>query len=269
MKGALARLMKFIRATFPVWFFTGLLIISPALATEPSFVAEPEAVRVYPGAPFFVTYTLRWDGEADACQAPPLTLGSIDWGNARLIETSASGEEVGYYVVQRVEVVANTPGEYKLPAVTISLQPKGDSSAKIELTAGPVAVSVHPDYRVWWLAGTVLGLGLLGAATVLLARRRRAQPAGIQVTPVQKAQAALHLARRNRLDGRYYEFYLALAEAAQALAGNGADENPEPAMRQRAQAVGYQGLRPTDDEMDSALRDVERLLRHAKEETKE
>jgi hypothetical protein len=269
MKGALSELMKYVYRTLTVWLFIGLFSLIPAAIAEPLFEAAPEIVRVYDGVPFILEYTLRWTGEADDYQVAPLTLAPFDWGNARLLDMRASGAGSEHWVVQLVEVLANAPGNVEFPALAIRLAPKSEVSAPLILHAEPVTVSVRPDHRLYWGGGLLAGLALIVVAVWVFWRRKQGVADTIAPTPEQKAQAALHLARRSRLDGRFYEFYLALAEAAKAMAGREATEDLETALRRHAQAVGYQGIRPSDDEMDSALRDVERLLRIVKEETKE
>lgn len=269
MKGALSELMKYVYRRLPVWLFIGLFNTIPAAIAEPLFEAAPETVRVYDGVPFILEFTVRWTGEADDYQVPPLILDSFDWGDARLLEMRASGADSEHRVVQRVEVLANAPGDVEFPALAIRLTPKSELSAPLTLHAEPVTVSVRPDHRLYWGGGLLAVVTLIGVAVWVFWRRKQGVADTVAPTPEQKAQAALHLARRNRLDGRFYEFYLALAEAAKALTGREATENLEAALCRHAQAVGYQGIRPSDDEMDGALRDVERLLRIVKEDTKE
>ena len=66
------------------------------------------------------------------------------------------------------------------------------------------------------------------------------------------------MARQRRVAGQYYAFYGALARAAQAAKQDG--QELAERLHARAQDVGYTGARPTDDEMDSDLRELERLL---------
>jgi hypothetical protein len=78
-------------------------------------------------------------------------------------------------------------------------------------------------------------------------------------------QGALHAARRQRLDGKFYEFYLELGRAAAALPSEGRPPGLAETLKARAQEVGYKGVRPTDDRMDGDVRDVERALTRYKE----
>ena len=75
----------------------------------------------------------------------------------------------------------------------------------------------------------------------------------------------MHSARQHRLDGDFYRFYLDLSRAAEALHATG--EAPELAatFKTRAQEAGYKGARPTDDQMDGDLRDLERAAARHKE----
>jgi hypothetical protein len=67
------------------------------------------------------------------------------------------------------------------------------------------------------------------------------------------------------LDGHFYEYYLELARAVNALPAERKPAGLAETLQGRAQAVGYQGVRPTEDEMDGDFRDVERALTRYKE----
>jgi hypothetical protein len=106
--------------------------------------------------------------------------------------------------------------------------------------------------------------GLAGAVVVWLRRRPRA-PQGPRQDPVEAARDHVHAARRHRLDGDFYRFYQSLAAAART-AGTPASLALAPRMDERAQQVGYQGVRPTEDELDGAVKDIERALTPRPEE---
>jgi hypothetical protein len=76
---------------------------------------------------------------------------------------------------------------------------------------------------------------------------------------------AVRLARVHRQEGDFYKFYLELARAASALPDPGEPPNLAAALKARAQEAGYKGARPTDDQMDGDLRDLERAVARHKE----
>ncbi|MDX9973832.1 MAG: hypothetical protein RBU21_12690 [FCB group bacterium] len=68
---------------------------------------------------------------------------------------------------------------------------------------------------------------------------------------------ALEEARRQRLDGHPYEFYLQLNRALSAHPG---ETGVIKQIREHAQAVGYQGTVPTDAQMNADYEAVARVL---------
>ncbi|NIA15493.1 MAG: hypothetical protein GWP08_15625 [Nitrospiraceae bacterium] len=120
----------------------------------------------------------------------------------------------------------------------------------------------------WIFGGLGASLFLGGFGWWLARRKRRPEPAApsSDESSLSAVQDSLHRARKHRLDGRFYEYYTALSEAAADLSAKGESCELTAGLRARAQDVGYRGHRPTDDEMDGHFRDVERALARRKEE---
>jgi hypothetical protein len=81
-------------------------------------------------------------------------------------------------------------------------------------------------------------------------------------------EEALGCARRHRQEGDFYQFYVGLSRAAGTLPADGHAPELAATLKTRAQETGYRGVRPTDDQMDGDLRDVERAMARHKENLK-
>jgi len=162
---------------------------------------------------------------------------------------------------------ATPPAESAAPPAAAPGTVPPVSSASPSLGADPFDLMVCPDRTPIWISG---GLGASLLLTALgwwsVRRLRRPQPT-LPKTPadLSDVQQAMHSARQHRLDGDFYRFYLDLSRAAEALHATG--EAPELAatFKTRAQEAGYKGARPTDDQMDGDLRDLERAVTRHKE----
>ena len=218
-----------------------------------------------------VEYEVRWQGAQDACVVLPPSLTAPDWGQAELISTRTEQDGDGWKVVQTVAYTSSKPGRYTVPAVEVEAitenQPiVGGFSATptTRLKMEPVEVTFTAARSAWALWGAAAGVVLLmaGAAAWLLARRRRGTsgvPEGADA--VSAVRELLHGARRSRRDGELYACYQSLFRAGELLETVNVEAKPvTDALRSRTPAVGFQGLRPSDDETDGYFRDLERIL---------
>ena len=251
------------------------LLALPAVA-EPvlEFTAPTSTAR--PGEAYALDLRVTWTGDASDVVVLPPEIGNIDWGDVQLGTTTSGGAEGAWFVSHRIEVVPAEAGDFEMPEITVPY-----SIDKMEALGGAAPgdvphilqtdvflVHVRPDRTGLYLAGGVLAIALIGSALVLLRRRaaRNAADARLSaLTPKERVQALLHDARRHRLDGNYYLYYVVLAQAAEMLGELGGDPALAEKLSARSQEVGYQGSRPTDDEMDGALREFERALAQSKE----
>jgi len=254
--------------------------------------AEPELNVVVPDKParpgnvYRIVYEASWEGSPSDYSILPAEVDAIDWGTATLANVNATVRDGVSIVRQTIEIIPNEPGEFDAPEVRIVyLNPEAtaptenaipgtdpsDSSASPSLGADPFTVVVRPARFSTWLFGglgaSLLLLIVLGWWVVRYRRGRRpAQEGTAKAVDVAAVQEALHKARQRRLDGQFYEFYVELSKAAAELVVNGiADQNVATQIKARADEVGYKGLRPTDDQMDGDIGDVERALARLKE----
>jgi hypothetical protein len=247
-------------------------------AAAPSLSLEQRDARAYTGQPFRVEARVSWSGDAGDFLVLPVELEQPERGMVRVVEMDAFSRNGMHTVVQTLEIIADEPGTFELAGLRVGLAdgstfapPPGQMEALASnlepaeiLTAPPLTVTVRePRGAGWWggllglLAVLVVGLSLY----VHFQHRRAGDPMLVRRSDEDHLKVALHEARRLQLDGDHYTFYRRLADAAALLAVKD-EEAAELAvkLRQQAQDVGYRGVRPTDDDLNGALRDVERLV---------
>ncbi len=249
-----------------------------ALAVANAFGADPpiecRTVVVNPqvalGEPCTVEYIVEWQGARDACIVLPLTPNQPDWGAAALKSSRSEQDGQRWRVVQSVEYTPTKAGKYSIsPAEVTALtanQPivgKFDSVPGTLLKMEGASFSVTDGKRRRIYGFTAVGLFVLLLAGVAARRyvRRGETKVELGQDAVVVCRDLLHEARRCRLDGDSYGCYQSLLKSAEALQTVAVDaRNVADAVRSRIPAVGFQGVRPTDDEMDGLFRDIERII---------
>lgn len=230
------------------------------------------------GEPADLTARIQWEGPPDAYAILSATTDPLDWARVDVRETAAETSGNTQSITQTVQVTPSKAGNFTFPALRIAYGTKEQLAAAAQtggaesqpypaLSSEPFQVTVREPVqaRSLWLGGGAVAGGLGAAVVVLLARRRRKAVPVESRSPADHAQDLLHQARRQRLDGNLYEYYRALAKAVEAIAGDEQARALATAMHERARRVGYQGVRPPDDDLDGDLREVERALRRFKE----
>ena len=236
-------------------------------------------------------------------EADPVDWGTVALTEVKaVVRDEADGPR--NIVSQTLEITPNKAGEFKTPAIRIAyVNPEAtppaesaapsavtpgtappDSSASPSLGAEPFSLMVYPDRTPIWISGGLgasLFLAALGWWSVRRLRRRqpllvgsRVSGSGFRVseepkpdTPNPVFEEALRCARRRRQEGDFYQFYVELARAAGTLpADNGHAPELAATLKTHAQETGYRGVRPTNDQMDGDLRELERELARHKED---
>lgn len=260
---------------FP-YILLAFALSTAAFAVEvPTLSLEKPPLTLRVGEPARVEVKVAWKGAVDAYTVLPAEAPKLEWGSVELISMEARAEEDGAAVVQVLEVTPSLAGDQDLGPVEVPVVLGTDLSAPpaYTLQSEPLRLQVREAGRglplLLLAAGVVaLGTGAGVLAVYLLKRRRRAVPAQGLSRDDQMNQA-LNQARRHQLDGLYYEYYRELARAA-SLANDGeAGAALAAKLEQRAQAVGFKGVRPTPDELNADLREVERAVSRARTGDKE
>ena len=173
-------------------------------------------------------------------------------------------------MAQVVEYTASKPGTYtvapvEIPVIT-SNQPivgtfANTPATRVKMQEASISVVGPVQWKLW---GSIVGaLGVAGGAllALFLYKRRRVGESGQEEDVVGVSRELLHDARRCRLDGDLYPCYQSLLKTAEALQTVNIDaKGVADTIRARIPAVGFQGVRPTDDEMDGLFRDIERII---------
>jgi len=197
--------------------------------------------------------------------APAIAWGTLEWRGLR----TAAGEPL-----PRLElaVTPGATGEFELPSLQLRAVPVAEATGlagesvdlgtAVVVPTKPVTLNVSTDLTPYLTTGgaalATLLLVLAGWAVYRKTRRNDSTALDPSLSPVEQAREQVHAARRHRLDGDFYQFYLSLSRAAKALNLEGGSVATQ--LETRAQEVGYKGVRPTEDEMDGALKDIERAL---------
>ncbi len=250
----------------PACWAVVLALAGSAVAGPPELAPGMAAGPARPGDACRIEYRVQWEGAPDEWLVMPPELPEPGWaerGRVVLRAVSEGGEQT---VTVEVTFTPIEEGDFEWPAVAIPVAAPPESGRLLDaepalwLDADAVSVSVRPGPPAAWLAGAaaVLLAAAVAAAWVLVRRKRSGQAQAEAPPPYERARMRLHEARRRRLDGDWYGFYLELEGAMQELApaGGGLTER----FARRAQEAGYGGVRPLDDEMDGAMRDAERAL---------
>jgi hypothetical protein len=248
------------------------LVWHTAFAAEPTLESRTVApqTRVLAGQPCSVEYILEWQGSRDACIVLPLEVSQPEWGHAELAATRTEQDGERWRVTQVVEYRASKAGKFSIAPVEVQVitanQPivgafENTPATRVKLPETAITVVNPPN---WKFRGGIGAVAALIAATLLalwIYRRRKAVPPGQEEDVVAIARELQHHARRCRLDGDLYACYQSLLKSAEALQSiNIEAKGVADAIRPRIPAVGFGGVRPTDDEMDSLFRDVERII---------
>lgn len=263
----------------------------PAVADDVSSEAPSVTYAVDPAtpiakAPFRVTYELRWSGGPESLGVIPAEPAAVVWGTARLASATAYPATDGQRLQYTVEYVASKDGEVTVPPLALSyvlnppleVRPKVVAGADAQPEPAPVEVApvsieapgftvkvhkaVNPVLLYGGAAAAVVVFGLV--AVVALSRRKRS---ALGELPAEGStiQAMVNAARQHRLDGKFYEYYRELARASTLLAPSIGAKKLRETLEHYAEQVGYGALQPTEDDLEGALRDLERAARERNE----
>jgi len=254
----------------------------PTVAAEPavSYFITPE--NPVAKAPFFVTYEVRWDGGPESVGVIPSEPASVAWGTTRLASAASVVDGGGPAIRYTVEYVANRHGEVQIPPLALSYvleppleeRPKvvADASAAVapepktvepkSLEAPGLSVSVGRNVDPVVVATSAVALALAAAGVVMALRLRRRSAARVSAPAAgSTVSSLLNVARQHRLDGKFYEYYRELARASTLLAPSVAAKALRDKLEHQAQQVGYGALHPTEDDLEGAARDLERVMK--------
>jgi hypothetical protein len=255
----------------------------PVAADAPQVTYTVEPAHPVARMPFHVTYEVRWAGGPESVGVIPTDPAAVAWGTARLASATSVAGESDTAIRYTVEYVPNRHGELQVPPLTFSyvLEPPLEERPKVVADASAPAAAVTPptvksenvdapgfpvsvgrniDYRV--IGISVGAVAVLGLAGLVAMRARRGSRRKVSAPAAgSTVQSLVNAARQHRLDGKFYDYYRELARAATLLAPSVAAKALREKLEHHAQQVGYGALHPTEDELEGAVRDLERVLK--------
>lgn len=235
-------------------------------------VVHPEgAIRA--GEPFEVGVTVSWTGESTRFNISPGELVNPAWGegNWDRVEAEKSAGSTKQTFIARF--TATEPGEISVPALRLTYVDTAEQAGENgrtshQLEADGFPLTIRADYRWAYpyaaLAIVLVGIGVSAASVWYGRRRAQAANAPDALAPWRTVEESLHNARRHRLDGDFYAYYREQLRIVQFVGGEVKSEFGSKLQKQ-VEAVGYQGHKPTEDEIEGSMKDLERALARWKE----
>jgi hypothetical protein len=259
----------------------GLVFAQAAMASGPAVNYTVAPAKPVAKSPFHVTYEVRWEGGAESLGVIPAEPAAVVWGTGRLSAAKSVSSADGQVLQYTVEYVPDRAGEVQVPPLALSyvLEPPLEERAKVvadasaasaaakdrvpqSLEAPGFSVKVGRNFGFGWVLGGAGGIALVaGLALAGLQMRRKRRTRVAAPAEGSTVQSLLNLARQHRLDGKFYEYYRELARVTTLMAPSVAAKKLREKFEQDAQQVGYGALRPTEDSLEGALRDLDRVLR--------
>lgn len=254
---------------------TALLALVSAFAyAQPTLtiLEQPEAVVVNEPAIFVFEVTWQGDPEQYVTIAPGLELDS--WGEVRSIETTSYETSDGAVFRHKVTIFPKETGEFTTPEFLFPYIARADLPEMMPPNAQTEEVPV-PEYQYLEASAFTLSVGEASDSTLTLLgllvlasfmffsayvfyRRNAVRIAISDDVVAQTVPSYIHEARKHRLDEDYYQFYQKLVEGAALLHDSEEKHRLHRRFTELAMAVGYKGAQVTEDELDGALRDLER-----------
>lgn len=253
-----------------------------ASAAEPQFRVVPQSGPARLNEDYRIVYEVTWTGDIESYSVNTPELESLDWGSFRVVESRASSVDGTNVVSHAVVIRAAQEGDFMVPEVRIGIvDPAAETvwaapSGTQQEPAKPLPILVlrAEPFRLHVVGASAIsplftyGGGLTALTGSLLAsilyvrnRRQRGLVTPDEATPLfATVHEALHTARQQRLDGSYYEYFTSLSRAAGMLPKSESSKALRSRLALLADDVGYRGRRPTEDEMEGGVREIERLL---------
>jgi hypothetical protein len=236
---------------------------------EPALTG-PAVAEGFTGAPLKLSYSVQWQGAPGDYVVFPAEVTPPEGISARVAAVEARVDGDSVTVVQTLLLECAEPLTGQWPPVSVAWAPAEPVTAGnpplrhvLEAPAVPLRIRDYDQVRQRYVgmgAAVILGLGAVGFL-LLWRRSRRPSATDAGLTPAERQRMALHEARQHRLDGDFYGYYRALSGAAKLTSDTALIDR----LAQRTRAVGYQGVKPVDDELDGDFKDVERAFARSRE----
>lgn len=187
------------------------------------------------------------------------------------IGTKESENEVNVEIL--IEGIAQEPGEYtigpmKIPYILLSSNIEAefvkDSTSVIptsywdvpslQIKVKSIAFLKYRNF-IFVIVGTSILFMTISLSILLYRNKNKRQMLKAEVS----FNESLHVARKHRLDGNYYEYFKTLLEIINKLQGKDKNTeliNLEKKLKEKINEVGYKGINPTEQEMDLFWKEV-------------
>jgi len=226
--------------------------------------------------PYEVYYEITWPGDAgDRSILPPSHI-ELDWADVTVASSVTSVRDGANVVQHNLVLYPREAGSFEFPPLILAYLDTADllPSSESEEGASPIYPTisaeafditvVNPPDPLMYVIGGALVLGAGAAGTVLIRRRQVAAANAATVIPMPTLPDAMNAARQHRLDRKPYEFFQALIRGASLLSASPDHTQLKKQFETKAKEVGFQSYLPTEDELDGALRDLERAYNQDK-----
>ena len=257
---------------------SGLLVLLALMATnacaEPSVTLLEQSPSATLFEPYSLTIEMNWEGGPDAFMAIPPSLDLSPWAEVTDIASSSEVQGERSVIRHTVTLLPKESGRFTIPEIGVQYLAKADipDDSPVEegaaplvypsLMVGPIDVQVNEpsDGLLMLMSFLVLGIVLFGSALVFY-RRNAIQIANSGESVELTIPSFIHEARKHRLDDDHYAFYQSLAEASNLLHDSDTRRTLKKQFADLALAVGFKGHKVSEDDLDGAMRELERAAR--------
>jgi hypothetical protein len=239
-----------------------LCLAAPAHA-EPQVEATLAAETVSTGAPFTLSLSISWQGEADqyiiAPPQPELPEAVEQISSSFSSSASEDVQRMHYSFVLR----AVKDGEYAIKPVAVKYWAKGETQESTifsqEISFKAVAFAALKKNQGFLIIGAVACmLAGVGAGFYLIRRKklRKKTAANAEASPVQIISQLLQTCRTSKIQGDYAGFYEAAIELGRLLPEQ--DSALSEKLASMLEKIRFGGLRPPAEEIERLLRQLEK-----------
>ena len=263
------------RSHFTTFSLTALAaLISVRAYAQPALtiLEQPDSLTL--NEPATLVFEVSWEGNPEEYVANAPSVALEAGGAVQSIETISQIASDGAVFRHRVTILPDETGEFTMPELQFPYSARVDlpemmpPGAKMEevptpayeyLVASPFTFTVgEPSDTTLTLMGLLFLGSFMFVCAYVFYRRNAVQIATMGESVTQTVPSYVHEARKHRLDDDYYQFYQNLVEGVALLHDSEEKHRLHRLFTDQAMAVGYKGAQVTEDELDGALKDLER-----------
>ncbi len=247
-------------------------IALPLRLTPPEAEVELLTDEARPGHPFSLEVAVRWAGDFEQYLLHPPRVTLPDGVEQAGVAATTSSREGASVVVYRIDLRADTSGEYALDPVELRYTPMYETEPVTHRLAGPTVVVRRPGWQraLPALGGATAATVGLAMVVMVLARRRKGSEGRVGVEEDrEELSTAIAEVRRLRVEGSGADALSRLDDlAAQWLDGSeiGVDRRELTDWLERCR---YGGEQPPEQLLDRTLRRLEKRMQELRNSRKD